>query len=68
MFDNSASARVGRRLGGSAARHSAAQSGSVYQELKLSEKLNNTLQQVRSELHRLTGDLEHETQHRKKLE
>ena len=41
MFDNSASARVGRRLGGAKPN---VQSGSVYNELKLSEQLNGTLQ------------------------
>ena len=68
MFDNSARARVGSRLGGSAAKHSVAQAGSVYHELKLSEQLNNTLKQVRDEVQRLTGDLEDEIERRKKLE
>ena len=62
MFDNSAGSKHGRRIGGtkgnSASIH--AQSGMVYNELKLSEKLNDTLSMVRSEVMQLRGDLEDE--------
>ena len=39
MFENAASARVGRRLG----QKQTVQSGSIYNELKLSDQLNETL-------------------------
>lgn len=45
MFENRAGSKVGRRAGGGRG-HSAAnnvQSGSIYNELKLSEQLNDTL-------------------------
>ena len=59
MFDNSASTRVGRRLGH---KQSLAQGGSssIYGELKLSEKLNETLSEVRNEVRGLTQSLEEE--------
>ena len=41
MFDNAPSAKLGRRLGH---KQNIAQSGSIYNELKLSEQLNETLE------------------------
>jgi len=55
MFDNAPSAKVGRRLGH---KQSIGNSSSIYGELKLSEKLNETLGVVRNEVMRLTGSLE----------
>ena len=47
MFDNAPSAKLGKRLGH---KQNIAQSGSIYNELKLSDQLNSTLEKVRSEV------------------
>lgn len=67
MFENAPSAKVGRRLGH---KNSLTQGGSnsIYGELKLSDKLNESLEQVRSEVTQLTESLEIEAQRRKQLE
>jgi len=65
MFDNSASSRVGRRLG---QKQTLVQSGSIYNELKLSDQLNETLTLVRNEVMRLTGSLEEERENRRIFE
>ena len=62
MFENAPSAKVGKRLGHhSGQKHgSTMHSGSIYNELKLSDQLNETLRQVRSEVTNLTNSLEQE--------
>ena len=62
MFENAPSAKVGRRLGH---KHpSLTNPGTIYSELKLSEQLNETLEQVRSEVLSLTSSLEAEVKKR----
>ena len=58
MFENSASAKVGRRLGQKPQK--TVSTGGVYGELKLSEQLNETLGEVRNEVAHLTNTLEQE--------
>jgi len=55
MFENSASSKVGRRLG---QKHTLAQNGGIYSELKLSDQLNETLAEVRNEVTSLSSSLE----------
>ena len=58
MFDNAPSSNYGRRIG----QKGIAQSGSVYQELKLSEQLTNELSKIKEEVDNTRQMLEKETQ------
>ena len=62
MFDNSASSKVGKRLG-----HTHEKTGSVYTELKLSDQLNDTLAEVRNEVTSLTHALDQEVLNNQRL-
>jgi len=57
MFENAPSTKLGKRLGH---KQSAVQTGSIYNDLKLTDQLNETLGVVRNEVTFLTSSLENE--------
>lgn len=56
MFDNAPSSKYGKRVG-----KQVGNQGAIYEELKLSDKLNSMLVEVKDEVQSLTENLEHNT-------
>lgn len=59
MFENAPSTKLGKRLGHKQ-QSSSVQTGSIYNDLKLTDQLNDTLGVVRNEVTFLTSSLENE--------